>query len=151
MKTSNTTRIRRSAVKPKEQKAPQSDKRNCEEVLRMCEEAAAQMKSAGEELAACWNLLSREHLTCSSTTELLRRRAWCNVLELRLKEHAHRLEEARLCLDSLWPQVMQSVRARELFKRFHGKCAEESLFHKSWSLLLQPKGPVSRPRSPIQS
>jgi hypothetical protein len=150
MKTSNTTRIRRSTVKPKEQKERQRSKPTSEEAIRMCEEAAAQMKSAGEELVACWNLLSREHLTCSSTTDLLRRRAWCNVLELRLKEHAHRLEEARLALDTLWPEVMQTVRARELFKRFHNKCSEESLFHKSWSLLLQPKAPVSRPRSSIQ-
>jgi len=146
MKTSNTTRIRRAAGKQKERAKP-----TCEQALRMCEEAAAQMQSASEELAACWSLLGREHLTCTSTTDLLRRRAWCNVLELRLKEQAHRLEEARLCLDTVWPQIMQSTRGRELYKQFNGKCAEESLFHKSWSLLLQPKSaPQPRQRTSIQ-
>jgi hypothetical protein len=147
MKTSNTTRIRRAAAKPKERPKP-----TCEQALQMCEQAAAQMKSASEELAACWNLLGREHLSCTSTIDLLRRRAWCNVLELRLKEFAHQLEEARLCLDAVWPEIMNSTRGRELFKQFHGRCAEENLFHKSWSLLLQPKSASSpRQRTSIPS
>ena len=81
-------------------------------------EAAARIKTAGEELAASWTVLCQEFSTGASSTELLRKRAWCNVLELRLKEQSHALEQARHGVDALWDEMMLNTRARELFNRY---------------------------------
>jgi flagellar export protein FliJ len=97
-----------------------------EQVLRACEAAAARLEAASEELAASWTVLRHEIGTGVSATELLRKRAWCNVLELRLKEHAHALEQARHAVDAIWDDLMLTARARELFNRFLKKNATEA-------------------------
>jgi flagellar biosynthesis chaperone FliJ len=93
-------------------------KQDREEALRLCETVSERIQAAGAELAASWKALSDEIASGTSSTELLRKRAWCNVLELRLKEQAQILEQARLAVDALWDDIMLNVRARELFNRF---------------------------------
>jgi len=95
------------------------------------------VKTAGEELAACWTALGLEMSIGGTRTELLRRRAWCNVLELRLKEKAEQLEQARHALDEVWSEIMQISRGKEIAPRL--KSFDENIFAQSWSLLLQPK------------
>ncbi len=101
-------------------------KQNYEQALRACESAAVRIKSAGDELAASWTVLCQEIATGLSSTDLLRKRAWCNVLELRLKEQAYALEQARHGVDALWEEMMLAARARELFNRFLRKNASET-------------------------
>ena len=102
-------------------------KQNYEQALRACEAAAARIKTAGDELAACWTALCQEIARGVSPTDLLRKRAWCNVLELRLKEEAHALEDARHDVDALWDDMMVTARARELFNRVLKKNTGETL------------------------
>jgi flagellar biosynthesis chaperone FliJ len=89
---------------------PPATPQHCADVLRACEEAASRMKSTSDELAACWSALRGEISAGVTGTDLLRRRAWCNVLELRLKEHAHALEEARRGIDAVWRAMTRSDR-----------------------------------------
>jgi hypothetical protein len=101
-------------------------KRAHELPLRACVAAAACLKTAAEELAASWTALNQEVSTGESPTDLLRKRAWCNVLELRLKEQAHALEQARHAVDAVWNELMLTTRAREMFNRFLGTNATEA-------------------------
>src|SRR5215831_12861247 len=96
----------RSPRKRAVRQAKCSRKQDCELAMRACETAAARVKAAGDELAACWTALCHEIASGVSPTDLLRKRAWCNVLELRLKEQAHALEDARLGVDALWDDMM---------------------------------------------
>lgn len=91
------------------------------QALRACEEAAARVRNASAELASCWSLLGEELATGTEATELLRTRAWCNVLELRLKEHASALEEARHNMDAVWREMMLATRDREAIDHYHDK------------------------------
>jgi hypothetical protein len=102
-------------------------KQNHEQALRACEAAAARIKAAGDELASCWATLSQDISAGVSTTDLLRKRAWCNVLELRLLEEAHALENARHAIDAVWDDMMLTARARELYNRFLKKDAGETV------------------------
>jgi hypothetical protein len=102
-------------------------KQDCELAMRACEAAAGRLKAAGDELAACWTALCHEITAGVSPTDLLRKRAWCNVLELRLKEHAHALEAARHGVDAVWNDLMLTARARELSQRFLRKNPADSL------------------------
>lgn len=110
-----------------------------QEALRLCENAAAQVKAASDELAACWNSLGRGISDGATKTDLLRRRAWCNVLELRLKEHAHALEDARHAVDDLWSELMLKARRDGTFEKDETPAVEEGPFNRSWSLLIQPR------------
>jgi flagellar biosynthesis chaperone FliJ len=101
-------------------------KQNSDQVLGACETAAARLKTAGEDLAASWKALCLEISTGVSSTDLLRKRAWCNVLELRLKEQAQALEQARHSLDAVWDDLMLTRRARELFNRLLKNNATET-------------------------
>lgn len=93
----------RPARRTKKKKLPQVQ---CEAALRACEIAAASIKCAGDDLAARWVALARELSAGAGPTDLLRTRAWCNVLELRLKERAHALAEARALLDHAWQSIL---------------------------------------------
>jgi hypothetical protein len=131
MKTQRSTRRTRPARQRKERLKPDS-----EHAVRLCEEAAARIKAAGEDLAECWMTLGRELSTGASALNLLRKRAWCNVLELRLKEQAQALEDARQGLDSVWQDVMAGVRSRELLHQLLRKTsAELSAAHHVWPIL----------------
>lgn len=98
----------------------------CEQALRACELEAVRLRAAGGELAESWAGLCREIATGVSSTDALRKRAWCNVLELRLKEQAQALERARHAVDAVWNDLMLTVRARELVNRFLKRDAAET-------------------------
>jgi flagellar biosynthesis chaperone FliJ len=51
--------------------------------------------------------------------DLLRARAWCNVLELRVKERAAVLEKARLAVDAVWKELMIATNEREGMDRLY--------------------------------
>jgi flagellar export protein FliJ len=89
--------------------------------LRVCEEAAARVQSASAELTACWTTLRDKMSAGVVGLELLRARAWCNVLELRLKERAAALEQARLGVDAAWKAMLQATREREALDRYRDK------------------------------
>jgi flagellar export protein FliJ len=89
--------------------------------LNACEEAAARVRAAGEELAACWTTLGDELAAGAEATEVLRTRAWCNVLELRLRERTGALEKARLDVDQVWREMLLATRDREALDRFYDK------------------------------
>src|SRR5262245_26452492 len=146
MKTNRSPRRNRAIRERKERVKP-----DCEEALRLCEEAAMRIRAAGGELAECWLMLGRE-LCCGGTAiDLLRKRAWCNVLELRLKERAQALEKARLGVDAVWSEIMLAVRSRELLNRFlrkgHG---ELSVAHQVWPLLAHSTTASSRPATRLK-
>jgi hypothetical protein len=125
------------STRPAHSSKAKASRTDFDQVIRQCESAALRVKTAGEELAACWTALGLEMSIGGSRTELLRRRAWCNVLELRLKEKAEQLEQARQALDEVWNEIMQISRGKEIAPRL--KSFDENIFAQSWSLLLQPK------------
>ncbi len=53
--------------------------------------------------------------------ELLRARAWCNVLELRVKERAAALEQARRAVDAVWHELMLATQEREGLDRLQDR------------------------------
>jgi flagellar export protein FliJ len=89
--------------------------------LRACEEAAARMQAASAELTGCWKTLCEKLAAGTSGDDLLRTRAWCNVLELRVKERGTELEQARLAVDAVWQELMQATREREAIDKFRDK------------------------------
>src|SRR5450759_3960676 len=91
------------------------------DALRACEEAAARVKTAGDELSAGWTTLGKELSFGVTAMQLLRTRAWCNVLELRLKERTGLLEKARLAVDAVWHEMLGATRDREALDRYYKK------------------------------
>jgi flagellar export protein FliJ len=89
--------------------------------LRACEAAAARVQTASIELTTCWTTLCDKLASGVTGDDLLRARAWCNVLELRVKERAALLEEARHAVDAVWQELMLATRDREALDRFHQK------------------------------
>jgi flagellar export protein FliJ len=81
--------------------------------LRACEDAAARVQKASVELTECWAGLCDKLASGVNSGELLRARAWCNVLELRVKERAAALESARHAVDAVWQELMIATRVRE--------------------------------------
>lgn len=104
----------------REQKERTAQK-NYAEALGACEQAAAMVKLAGDELSANWTALGRELSAGVSAMELLRTRAWCNVLELRLKERTGLLEKARLAVDAVWQEMLNATRDREALDKYYQK------------------------------
>jgi flagellar export protein FliJ len=89
--------------------------------LRVCEEAAARVQAASAELTGCWTTLCDKLAAGVKGNDLLRARAWCNVLELRVKERATALEKARHHVDAVWQDLMLATRERETIERFYDK------------------------------
>jgi flagellar export protein FliJ len=89
--------------------------------LRVCEQAAVRVEAASRELMICWRELTGKLSAGVSAVEFLRARAWCNVLELRLKERTAALEQARLKVDAIWKEMLGATRDRESLDRFHDK------------------------------
>lgn len=89
--------------------------------LRACEDAAARVEEASVELTACWKALRDHMATGVAATDLLRARAWCNVIELRMKERTGALEAARHAVDAMWQEMMRTTRDREALENFHDK------------------------------
>jgi flagellar biosynthesis chaperone FliJ len=126
-----------------------ASKADFDQALRHCESVATRVKAASEELSACWTALGIEIANGACPTQILRRRAWCNVLELRLKEKTANLEEARRGIDVVWTDLMKAAREREASRTQKSKVAVENLFAKSWSLLLQPKTLMKSKSQPV--
>jgi flagellar export protein FliJ len=91
------------------------------QTVRACEEAAARVQAASVELTACWKTLCETLAAGVTGDDLLRARAWCNVLELRVKERANALEQARLAVDAVWKELLVATRERETLDKFHDK------------------------------
>ena len=91
------------------------------EALRACEQAAASVRLASEGLNNAWTALQKDLGAGVTGMQLMRSRAWCNVLELRLKDRTRDLERARLSTDSLWHELMKATRDREVMDTFHDK------------------------------
>ena len=89
--------------------------------LRSAEDAAARVKMASDELSANWTTLGKELAAGVTAMELLRTRAWCNALELRLKERTGVLEKARLAVDAVWQEMLNATRDREALDRYYKK------------------------------
>lgn len=89
--------------------------------LRACEDAAAKVQAASVELTECWTDLCEKLASGVNSGELLRARAWCNVLELRVKERAAALEQARRAVDAVWQELMFATREREGFDKLHDR------------------------------
>jgi flagellar export protein FliJ len=92
--------------------------------LHACEEAAARMQAASTELTAAWTRVSGELAAGTTGIALLRARAWCNVLELRVKERASILEEARHLVDTAWQGLIRATHEREALDRLHDRRRE---------------------------
>jgi flagellar export protein FliJ len=91
------------------------------EALHFCEEAAARVETASRELMTSWHDLTGKLSAGVAAMDFLRARAWCNVLELRLKERAAALEQARLKVDAVWQEMLVATRDRESLDRFQEK------------------------------
>lgn len=89
--------------------------------LRACEAAASRMQKASAELTSCWAGLCDKLASGVNSGELLRARAWCNVLELRVKERAAALETARHAVDAVWQELMLATQERDGFDRLHDR------------------------------
>ncbi len=85
--------------------------------LRACENAAARLQQASVELADCWTGLCQKLAAGVSGAELLRARAWCNVLETRVKECAAASERARQAAAAVWQELLAATREREGLER----------------------------------
>jgi flagellar export protein FliJ len=104
----------------REQKEQAAQKKYAE-ALRVCEEAAQRVQTASNELTCSWHEVTAKLSAGVSAVEFLRSRAWCNVLELRLKERTVALEQARLNVDAVWQDMLVATRDRETLDRFHKK------------------------------
>jgi flagellar export protein FliJ len=89
--------------------------------LRSCEEAAAKVQAASIELTECWTGLCQKLASGVNSGELLRARAWCNVLELRVKDRAAELELARRAVDAVWQELMLATQEREGLDRLRDR------------------------------
>jgi flagellar export protein FliJ len=92
--------------------------------LHACEDAAERVRAASQDLAAGWTTLGLELAHGTNASVLLRTRAYCNVLELRLKEHTGALEKARLSVDAVWRELVCAARDREALDRYHDKARQ---------------------------
>jgi flagellar protein FliJ len=103
------------------QQAEQTARERYAATLRACEEAAEHVQQASVELTHCWTGLCEKLAAGVNSSELLRSRAWCNVLELRVKERAAALETARLAVDAMWQELMVATREREGLDRLRDR------------------------------
>jgi flagellar export protein FliJ len=110
-----------SALSVLREQQEQAAQKKYAESLRFCEQAAARVETASQELMSCWRDLTGKLSAGVSAMEFLRARAWCNVVELRLKERTAALEQARLKVDAVWQEMLVATRDRESLDRFHQK------------------------------
>jgi flagellar export protein FliJ len=101
----------------KEQKAQQT----FADAMRVCDEAAFQLKAASEELVAAWNAMCHEMSAGVNASQVTRSRAWCNVLELRQKERAAALQHAQRAMETAVQQMRLATRDREAIDKYRAK------------------------------
>jgi len=92
------------------------------EAMRTCEERAVQLQIASDELAAGWSAFCKDLSTGVPASKLVRTRGWCDVLELRQRERAAALQEARRTMSAALRAMMQATQAREALDLHHDKC-----------------------------
>jgi flagellar export protein FliJ len=110
-----------SALSVLREQQEQAAQKKYSEALRTCEEAAGRVQTASRELSSGWQELTGKLAAGVSAVDFLRSRAWCNVLELRLKERTAALEQARLKVDAVWQEMLEATRDRESLDRFRAK------------------------------
>ena len=110
-----------SALSVLSEQQEQAAQKKYVEALHFCEQAAGRVETASQELMTCWRDLTGKLSAGVSAVEFLRARAWCNVLELRLKERTAALEQARLKVDAVWQEMLIATRDRESLDRFEAK------------------------------
>jgi flagellar FliJ protein len=110
-----------SALSVLREQQEQAAQKKYADALRFCEGAAANVQRASHELMNCWHDLTGKLSSGVSAVEFLRARAWCNVLEMRLKERTTALEQARLKVDAVWQEMLLATRDRESLDRLHNK------------------------------
>ena len=110
-----------SALTVLREQQEQAAQKKYSDALRTCEEAAGRVQLASHELSAGWQDLTGKLAAGVPAMEFLRSRAWCNVLELRLKERTAALELARLEVDAVWQEMLVATRDRESLDRFRAK------------------------------
>ncbi|HWD93803.1 MAG TPA: flagellar export protein FliJ [Verrucomicrobiae bacterium] len=110
-----------SALSVLREQQEQAAQKKYSEALRTCEEAAVRVQTASSELSSGWQDLTGKLSAGVSAVDFLRSRAWCNVLELRLKERTAALEQARLKVDAVWQEMLEATRDRESLDRFRAK------------------------------
>ena len=110
-----------SALSVLREQQEQAAQKKYADALRVCEEAARRVQTASNELTISWHELTSKLSAGVSAVEFLRSRAWCNVLELRLKERTAALEQARLKVDAVWQEMLVATRDRESIDRFEEK------------------------------
>jgi flagellar export protein FliJ len=110
-----------SALSVLREQQEQAAQKKYSESLQFCEAAAARVENASRELMNSWHDLTGKLSSGVSAVDFLRARAWCNVLELRLKERTAALEQARLKVDAVWQEMLVATRDRESLDRFHDK------------------------------
>jgi flagellar export protein FliJ len=103
------------------EQAEESARQRYATTLRACEDAATRLQKASVELTSCWTGLCEKLASGVNSGELLRARAWCNVLELRVKERAATLETARHAVDAVWQELMLATQERDGFDRLHDR------------------------------
>lgn len=108
-------------IRSLKQQAEQTARERYAQTLRSCEEAAARVQQASVELTDCWAGLCDKLAQGVNSDDLLRARAWCNVLELRVKERASALEQARHAVDAVWQELMTATREREGLDRLYDR------------------------------
>lgn len=109
------------ALRALKQQAEESARVHYAGTLRACKEAAARVQKASVELTECWTGLCTKLAAGVNNGELLHARAWCNVLELRVKERAAALESARHAVDAAWEKLMVANRERQVLDRLHDR------------------------------
>ncbi|MBC8095355.1 MAG: flagellar export protein FliJ [Akkermansiaceae bacterium] len=91
------------------------------DALRLCDEAAFQLQASSDELVAAWTTLCREVTKGVNASEIMRSRSWCNVLELRQKDHAEALQQAQRSMEAALLQMRLATRDREAIDNYHDK------------------------------
>src|SRR4051794_1970651 len=110
-----------SALSVLREQHEQAAQKKYAESLRICEEAAGHVEVASRDLMTCWRDLTGKLSAGVSAMEFLRARAWCNVLELRLKERTSALEQPRLKGDAGWQEMPIATPDPESLDRFRVK------------------------------
>jgi flagellar export protein FliJ len=95
------------------------------EAMSACDEAALQLQTASDELAAGWTSLCEELSAGVSATRLVRTRSWCSVLESRQKKQSLSLQNARRAMNDVWREMMLATREREALDYYQDKCRRE--------------------------
>src|SRR5581483_3952555 len=108
-------------IRALKEQAEDSARQRYARTLRACEEAAGRVQKASVELSECWAGLCNKLAAGVNSGELLRARAWCNVLELRVKEKAAALEIARHAVDAVWQELMLATQERDGLDRLHDR------------------------------